>query len=124
MDAFGTRMSQFDLGANHSDALQEFSSHAARLMATIRGASSHSTSKAGQVAHQVVTALHWIHKDARDTAEAVRNYRSSAFEGKQIQERLTRTNAASSVLDLQGAILQQSTTALLLDFDRSWWTIR
>jgi hypothetical protein len=82
LDAFGTRMSQFDLGANHSDALQEFSAHAARLMATIHGASSHSVSKAAQVAHQVVTALHWINKDARDSAEAVRNYRSDAFQGK------------------------------------------
>jgi hypothetical protein len=124
LDAFGSRWSRADVfeSGNHSKVLDELSSHAARLMETIRGASSERLTDAGQIARQVSSTLQSLKQETQRKNDFVDSYRRSAREVKKRQEKLSRVSGSG--VDLHRAILQEGANTFLLEFDRSWWTVR
>jgi len=124
LDAFNTRWSRGDVGhlANHSGTLDAFSSHMAQLMRTIRSASANPLSAPGEVAQRVTSTLHWIGKNVQSDHQMLGVYRTSALDKKKQQEKLSRVGG--STVDLGAEIQQEGTNALMVAFDRSWWTIR
>jgi hypothetical protein len=110
------------LPANATHVMGDLSSHVASLLHTIRSASSAPLSDADRVAQRSLSALGTARSSTKMKDDMLKTLRLAGRAGKRRQEQLALTSG--SVAALSDEIRQLGTSALIMDFDRSWWTIR
>jgi hypothetical protein len=122
LDEFKTRWSRTTV-ANHSETMDDLSSSVTLLLHTIRSAASERMSKADAVVQQVMSTVRGAREAAQNQNRHLGLYRASARKAKKQQDNLSGVSASMAV-DLRDEIRELGTSALIMDFDRSWWAIR
>lgn len=116
LNKFADHFSNVDLSkANHTQLLHDIQSESATLLGMVQVASSKQLSNAGEVSRRTLSALHHWGEEVDKIHQRIGVYRSSALKQKETQRKIT---------SLKDDIQKSAATALLLDFDRSWWAIR
>jgi hypothetical protein len=107
---------------NASQMMHKMAADTNFLLRTIRYAWSEPASKAGNVVRRVLQSLVQTRSDMKLKSTMIDFQQHSAQTGKKRQEQLSFDSG--SINELSEEIRQLGTNALIMDFDRSWWTIR
>ena len=123
LNRFSERILRSDaLPSNHSQLMEELVSDTTALLNTVKAASSNKLSASAEVSHLTSSSLHRFNQilDTRNYRLGV--YRSSAQTQKEILH--TLSPALNPITTVKDEIQKTAARAVLLDLDRSWWTIR
>jgi len=108
--------------ANVSMLMEDLSSETAKLLGTIHLATTSRLSHAGAAARETALALHVMNARLREHNLMLGVYQSSAFDAKHRQAQLSK--AGSSITGLKREVQRKAVSDLLMELERSWWTIR
>jgi len=122
LEAFSNRLSKYgpEHFANATAFMNDISSETTNLLNTARLASSKQLTTAGAVARQTTSSLHSLNKLLQAENQMIGMYRTNAAGSKHRQQTLT----VNPVVQLKEEIEKATFNQILMDFDRSWWTIR
>jgi 5S rRNA maturation endonuclease (ribonuclease M5) len=124
VDTFTAKFNNLGLlGSNVSALAQHLDSETSLLMSTVNYATSQRLSNSAEVALKSVAALRKVTKELQQRHHALGVYRDSIKEKKTRQEQWTNAKA-TALSDMVQELQKASAKAILLDFDRTWWTLR
>jgi len=95
---------------------------AATLLSIIRGASSRKISNAEEVARRATETSEAMNKLTKNFNLILGHYRRSVMNSKKRQDKLSL--ATSSMTALADEVQQATVNSLIVNFDRSWWSMR
>jgi len=123
LDSFAARFSAPDpLTSNHTKLMHELASESTSLLNTVRAASSRQLSTSAEASRRTSSAVRKLNQALGTRNQMLGVYSSSAQTKKETQRNMSPT--MDTITALKNDIQRSSATTLLLDLDRSWWTIR
>ncbi|MAD33197.1 MAG: hypothetical protein CMJ88_05515, partial [Planctomycetes bacterium] len=127
LERFTTRFSDTGRFASNDTAMvhetiSELAKESTSLLSTMKVAASRQVSTSGEVAQRTAAAMHSMNQALAVRHEVIGVYRASAESTKNVQRDLSPIK--NPITAIQDDIQKSAATTLLLDLDRSWWTIR
>jgi len=125
LDMFAARFSKSHpstSAANHKKMVHELVSRATMLLSTVKVASSRQLSARAEASLRTTSAVRSFNLALNERNFMLGVYRSSAQAQKEVQRNMSLI--VNPITALRDDIQKAAATAVLLDLDKSWWTIR
>lgn len=124
IDAFARKFSNPIIQgmSNASKLMEDMASETTHLMSTIHVATTNRLSLGAAASRQTASALHGMSARLRNRNLMLGVYQTSILESKHLQAELSWTG--SSITSVKYEVENAAVSNLLMEFERSWWTIR